>query len=149
CLTTAAAASAETFLIQSGEDSSPYSFTANKARGILPSAYAFKNEADGTEHSFEYYIRFNLPPELLEPGVQIDYAYAWVYYGYDSTAFGATSTELGETLCHAVLAPWSQLTLTWNNRPPIEPAFDGWEDVTEKGMYYCDVTDLVRRWTSG
>jgi hypothetical protein len=74
---------------------------------------------------------------------KIPSAYAWVYYGYDYTLFGDTTDEDGEILCRAVLAPWSQATLTWNNRPGVGEAIDGWEDVTEKGLYWCDVTELV------
>jgi hypothetical protein len=145
----ASASRAETFLIQSGEDSSPYAFTADTARGFRNTAYAFRNDLDGEDHSFEYYIRFDLPPELLEPGVQLDYAYAWVYYAYDYTLFGDTTNEVGQILCNEVLAAWSQSSLTWNNRPPIGPAIDGWDDVTEKGLYWCDVTELVEGWISG
>jgi hypothetical protein len=145
----AGSARAETFLIQSGEDSSPYAFTSAKARGFLSTAYAFTNAQDGQDHSFEYYIRFNLPPELFEPGVTVESAYAWVYYGYDYTLFGDTTDEFGEVMCRVVLAPWSQATLTWNNRPPVSDVFDGWEDVTEKGLYWCDVTDLVAQWIAG
>ena len=139
---------AETFLIQSGEDSSPYSFTADKERGILPSAYAFTNEAEGFDHSFEYYIRFNLPAQLFEPGVTVQQAYAWIYYGYDFTERGDTTNEIGEVECRAVLAPWSQATLHWNNRPPVGEIFDGWENITEKGLYWCDVKELVEQWIS-
>jgi hypothetical protein len=145
----ASLARAETFLIQSGEDSSPYAFTPGLARGFRNTAYAFTNSLDGEDHSFEYYIRFNLPPELFEPGVTVDYAYAWVYYGYDYTLFEDTTDEVGQLLCHEALASWSQSTLTWNNRPPIGPVIDGWDDVTEKGIYWCDITELVQGWVSG
>ena len=140
---------AETFLIQSGEDSSPYAFTAEKGRGFLSTAYAFTNSLDGEDHSFEYFIRFDLPAELFEPGVQIESAYAWVYYGFDYIVFEDTTDEFGEVACRAVLAPWSQATLTWNNRPPVGEIFDGWENVTEMGMYWCDVKELVEDWISG
>jgi hypothetical protein len=140
---------AETFLIQSGEDSSPYSFTPNTARGFRSTAYAFTNDEAGVDHSFEYFIRFNLPAELFEPGVVIESALAWVYYGYDYTVFGDTTTEVGEVACRTVLGPWSQATLTWNNRPPVGEVFDGWVNVTKKGMYWCDVKDLVEGWIAG
>ena len=139
-------ARAETFLIQSGQDSSPYSFTPASRRGFLNTAYAF-SIVDGTgDHTFEYYIRFNLPPELLQPGVQIDHAYAWVYHGYSFTAFGDFSDEIGELLCHEVLGPWSESQLTWNNRPPIGPWFDRRVDILDEGLYWCDVTELVEGW---
>jgi hypothetical protein len=145
----ASASRAETFLIQSGEDSSPYAFTPGLARGFRNTAYAFTNGLEGEDHSFEYYIRFNLPPELFEPGIAVDYAYAWIYYGYDYTVFGDTTNEVGQILCHQVLAPWSQSALTWNNRPPVGPVIDGWDNVTQKMMYWCDITELVQSWVSG
>ena len=143
------ASGAETFLIQAGEDSSPYAFLPDLERGARNSAYAFTNDLDGQDHSFEYYIRFALPAELTAPGTVVDEAYAWVYYGFDYTLFGDTTDEVGEILCHEVLTSWSELTLTWNNRPPIGPVFDGWENVTERGMYWCDVRDLVQQWIDG
>jgi hypothetical protein len=148
-MTAPQAISSETLLIQSGEDSSPYAFTPNTARGFRSTAYAFTNSQDGADHSFDYFIRFDLPAPLLEPGVQIESAYAWVYYGYDYTVFGDTTNEIGEVSCRAVLAPWSQATLTWNNRPPVGAVFDGWENVTVKGMYWCDVKELLEDWISG
>jgi hypothetical protein len=145
----ASASRAETFLIQSGEDSSPYAFTPSLARGFRNTAYAFTNSLDSDDHSFEYYIRFDLPQELFEPGTAVDYAYAWIYYGYDYTLFEDTTDEVGQILCHEVLAPWSQSSLTWSTRPAIGPVIDGWDDVTAKGMYWCDVTELVQGWISG
>jgi len=145
----AAPAAAETFLVQSGQDSSPYAFTPNLARGFRNTAYAFTNSLDGTDHSFEYYIQFDLPAELFEPDVVVDEAYAWIYYGYDYTIFGDTTAEVGQIECRNVLAPWSQATLTWNNRPAVGPVFDGWDDITSRGMYWCDVTALVQGWIDG
>jgi hypothetical protein len=146
---TAAPAVAGTLLVQSGQDSSPYAFTPNLARGFRNTAYAFTNSLDGVDHSFQYYIQFALPAELFEPDVVVESAYAWIYYGYDYTIFGDTTAEVGQIECRAVLAPWSQATLSWNNRPPVGPVFDGWDDITARGMYWCDVTELVQGWIDG
>lgn len=148
-LAAAPAARAELFLIQEGADSSPYAFTPELPRGFRNTAYAFTNSLDGQDHSFEYYIRFDLPPELREPGVEVVAAYAWVYYGFDYVVFGDTTDEVGELLCHPVLESWQEATLTWNDRPAIGPWFDGWTDVTERGQLWCDVTDLVQEWVDG
>jgi len=145
----APAARAELFLIQEGADSSPYAFTPELPRGFRNTAYAFTNSLDGQDHSFEYYIRFDLPPELQDPDVVVEAAFAWVYYGFDFTVFGDTTDEVGEILCHPVLEPWSEPTLTWNNRPAIGPWFDGWTGITERGQLWCDVTDLVQEWVDG
>jgi len=142
----AAPVRAGTFLIQSGQDSSPYSFTPNTRRGFLNTAYAFTAFDQGVEHSFEYYIQWSLPPQLLEPGVEVTQALAWVYHGYTYTLFGDFSDEIGELDCHEVLEPWSESTLTWNNRPAIGPTFDQRTDIINFGLLWCDVTDLVRQW---
>ena len=142
-------ASAETFLIQSGQDSAPYAFLPDLPRGFHNTAYAFTNNLDNTDHSFEYYIQFDLPPELSAPETVVDHAFAWVYYGFDFILFGDTTGENGAIDCREVLEPWSQTNLTWNNRPAVGPVFDGWADVTERGMYWCDVTNLVRGWVDG
>ena len=140
------AAGAETLLIQSGQDNSPYAFIPNLSRGFHSTAYAFTMDDDGTDHSFEYYVQWNLPPQLLQPGVEIEVARAWVYYGFDFVLFGDFSDEVGELLCHEVLEPWNEATLTWNHRPAISPNFDIREDILNKGIWWCDVTDLVRGW---
>jgi len=146
CCTAAAPARAKTFLIQTGQDSSPYSFTPNTRRGFLNTAYAFTAFDGGTEHSFEYYIQWPLPPELLQPGVQVTQAIAWVYHGYSYTLFGDFSDEVGELNCHEVLEPWSESTLTWNNRPAIGPWFDQRTEILDLGLLWCDVTDVVQGW---
>ena len=140
---------AETFLVQEGADSSPYAFLPDLPRGFNNTAYAFTNDLDGTDHSFEYYIRFDLPPELLEPGTVVEEAYAWIYYGFDFVVFGDTTDEIGEIACREVLETWSESTLTWNNAPAVGPIFDSWASVTETGMYWCDVTELVQSWVDG
>lgn len=137
---------AETFLIQSGQDSSPYAFTPNTRRGFLNTAYVFTAFDQGADHSFEYYIKFNLPQELLQPGVEIESAYAWVYHGYSYTLFGDFSDAIGELLCHEVLEPWSESTLTWSNKPDIGAWFDRRTEILNEGLYWCDVTELVEGW---
>jgi hypothetical protein len=147
-----ASARAETFLIQSGQDSSPYAFTPGLVRGAHSTAYVFTafDPETGRDHSFEYYIRFNLPPELLVPGIEIEYAYAWVYHGYSYTLFGDFSDAIGELSCHEVLEPWVETGiasgLRWSNRPDIGPEFDRREEILNEGLYWCDVTELVEGW---
>ena len=136
------------YLIQEGEDSSPYAFLPDLPRGFHNTAYAFTNDLDGTDHSFEYYIRFDLPP-ALEPGTVVEQAWVWIYYGFDFVVFGDSTGEVGEIECREVLESWSESSLTWNNRPLLGPVFDGWENVTERGMYWCEVTDLVQDWIDG
>lgn len=148
-LVPAAAARAELFLFQSGQDCSPYAFLPDLNRGFYNSAYAFTNDLNGVDHSFEYFLRFDLPPDVLGPGEVVQEAYAWVYYGFDYTLFGDTTADVGEIRCHQVLEPWSESAITWNNRPAIGAAFDQWEDIDNVGQYWCDVTSLAQAWLSG
>jgi hypothetical protein len=143
----AAPSRAETFLIQTGQDSAPYAFLPALRRGFHTSGWAFTlSDAEG-DHSFEYYIKWNLPPELSEPGVEIAYAYAWVYHGFSDEVFGPEyASTIGEMLCHEVLGPWSESTLTWNNRPPIDNWFDRRTGIVDYGLLWCDVTELVEGW---
>ena len=142
----AGVAQADTLLVQSGQDSSPYAFIPDLPRGFRNTAYAFTNSLDDQDHSFEFYIQFDLPPALFEPDVEIVHAYAWVYYGFDFTLFGDLSHEEGEILCHEVLEPWSQSSLTWNHRPAIGTWFDARLHILNRGLQYCDVTDVLRGW---
>ncbi len=145
----AAVARGELFLIQSGQDCAPYAFAPGLKRGDYNSAYAFTNSLGGQDHSFEYYLRFDVPTDLLLPGEVVQEAYAWVYYGFDYTIFGDTTDEVGEIRCHRVLEPWVESELTWNTRPALGPVFDEWTGIDRVGQYWCDVTDLVQAWATG
>ena len=145
----AASASAKTYLLQAGQDSSPYSFTPNTRRGTLNTAYAFTAFDQGAEHSFEYFIQWNLPAELFEPGVEVVQALAWVYHGYSYTLFGDFSDVIGELSCHEVLAPWTEAGtggLTWNNRPSMGPVVDQRTEILDEGMIWFELTDVVQGW---
>ena len=54
---------AETYLIQDGEDTSPYSFIPALPRHTSPTLYAYTAEPDenNLSHNFEAYIRFTIP----------------------------------------------------------------------------------------
>jgi hypothetical protein len=148
----AAPAAAETLLIQSGQDSSPYAFLPKLSRGLYPSGYAFTlDDEEGDPHNFEYYVEWNLPAALFEPGVEIQQALAWVYYGFNNPPiFGDHSEEIGEILCHEVLEPWIQgdffSGMTWETRPAIGPWFDARFEILNNGIYWCDVTEVLRGW---
>jgi hypothetical protein len=143
----ATAASAESLLLQSGQDSAPYAFQPGLPRGFHPSGYAYTLSDETGDHSFEYFIQWNLPPVLFEPGVEVEQALAWVYYGFDNpTEFGDFTDEIGELRCHEVLQPWSQNTMTWQNKAAYDNYFDATFDILNYGMYWCNVTELVRQW---
>lgn len=143
-------ASSAEILIQEGEDSAPYSFIPSLPRGLRDTQYAFTGDDEGgLSHDFRTYVRFTLPPDLLGPDEDVLEAYAWVYYSFDFEGFGDASSEVGELHCHEVLEDWEEETLTWANQPAFGPAFDIHPDITDIGLLWCDVTDLVRRWATG
>lgn len=149
-----APARAEIVLLQPGPegiDSSPYSFLPSQPRGNHETDYAFEGAEDehGFDHSFQTFLRFELPPDLLGPDEAVGHAVLWVYFAFTGSGFGEGGTGPGELWCHEVLEPWSEATLTWNNKPDYGPAFDGQVGITNFGLLWCDVTQLVAGWASG
>jgi hypothetical protein len=153
-LALASPARAEIVLLQPGPegiDSSPYSFLPSQPRGNRETHYAFEGAQDefGFDHSFQTFLRFELPPDLLGPDEAVGHAVLWVYFSFADSSFGQGGTGPGELWCHEVLEPWSESTLTWNNRPDFGPAFDGQVGITSFGLLWCDVTHFVAAWASG
>jgi hypothetical protein len=148
-LLAAAPAGAESVLIQpgpEGEDNSPYAFIPSLVRGTNTTAYAFSAKLDGVDHDFQYFLKFDVSPYQGT----VDYAYVWFYYGFGFSGYGAGGgSEPGELRCHRVLAPWSENTLTWNSRPPIDLPFYVYPNVTGFGHFFCKATDLVQGWIDG
>ncbi len=50
---------------------------------------------------------------------------------------------------HPVSEKWSGKTLTYNNRPAYEEDSNATVELTKKGSYSCDITDLVKEWYNG
>jgi hypothetical protein len=147
------AARAQSFLLQpgpAGQDSSPYAFIPSLPRGHHETAYAFSSTVDGQPHNFQYYVKFEIPPNL-GGGAAVDYAFVWFYYGFGFEGFGASDANPGPgTLqCHRVLQPWSQDTLNWINKPPLEAPFYVYPNVTDFGVVFCKATALVQGWLDG
>jgi hypothetical protein len=151
CLAAAAPpAGAAVFLIQQGDDSSPYSFLPSLARGNRDTSYAFTGADEvGEAHNFLTYVRFDVPPGLLAPGESVVEAQAFFYYGFDFDAFGSAAADAGEIECREVLAPWDEARLTWVNKPPLGPPFDVQTGIAGLGLLWCDVTELARGWATG
>jgi len=144
---------AEIVLLQPGPegiDSSPYSFVPSQPRGNRETNYAFVAEDEnGFDHSFETFLRFDLPPDLLGPGEAVGHAVLWVYFAFSESIFGGGGNGPGELWCHEVLESWSESSLNWNNKPDYGPAFDGQTGIDRFGLLWCDVTQLVAGWASG
>jgi hypothetical protein len=157
-LALAAPASARVVLLRpgpEGEDVSPYSFLPSSRRPNNETQWAFHatDSASGFDHAMETYLKFAIPPDLLLPGEVVSQAVFWVYYvplPVPPIAGGGGSNDPGELGCHEVSEPWSEATLTWNNKPDYVPdAFDGFDSVTNFGLIWCNVTELVTDWASG
>jgi hypothetical protein len=133
-----------------GEDSSPYSFLPSQPRGNRETQYAFLSRDEfGFDHSFETFVRFALPADLVGPGEAIVQAVFFVYFSFDDNVFGEGSDAPGELHCHEVLEPWSEASLNWNNKPDYGPAFDAFTGIEGPGLMWCNVTQLVSDWVSG
>jgi hypothetical protein len=130
-----------------GEDSAPYSFLPTLVRGERDTNWIFSASDAGFDHSFRTFVRFPLPapPE----GLDVSYAYAWFYYAFDASGFGASEEVAASFSCHAVLEDWSEATLTWLQQPAFGDAFDAASGIDGFQLFYCDVTELVRAWQSG
>lgn len=143
-------ARADTVLVQSGIDTAPYSFLPNLVRGNNDALYAFQSVSDdGTNHDFETYVRFDVSIDDIPPGQVLTGASLVTTYAFDFTGFGDTSNEPGIIDCHEVLAPWSDDTLHWNNRPPVDLPFDTITEILSFGALICDATPVVERWIYG
>ncbi len=148
----AAAARADVVLLQpgpEGADSAPYSFIPSLPRGNRDTNYVFSSVDETGTHSFETFVHFELPEDLLAPGEGIVEAALWIYYAFEFSGFGDASSEVGEVECRPVLEPWDAATLTWVNKPAYGAPVDVFPDVTTLGLIYCDVTSLVAQWAAG
>jgi len=146
----ATAANAATVVIDVGEDTAPYSFLPSLPRYNNPSLYAFMTEdAQQVAHDFETYVWFDVDPADVPAGEIVTEAYVLVTYGFDYTAFGDTSDEPGTVDCHEVVDDWNQTTLTWLNRPAIDPPFDTVTGILAFGSIVCDATAVVQGWLYG
>jgi hypothetical protein len=129
-----------------GIDTAPYQFTPAIVRGNRETLYAFTDPDQ--VHSFETFLRFELPPDLVGPEERIEAARLALYYGFDFDVYGDTTGIPGSIECHEVLEPWSE-SITWSQRPSYGPPVDVLDGITELGTVTCDVTELVADWVEG
>lgn len=129
-----------------GIDTAPYQFTPAVVRGNRETLYAF-TDPDGV-HSFETFLRFALPPDLIGPDEQVGAARLELYYGFDFDVYGDTTGVAGSIECREVLAPWSE-SIDWSQRPAYGPPVDVLTGITELGTVSCDVSELVADWVDG
>jgi hypothetical protein len=154
----APAAGADTFLIQSGVDTSPYSFLPNSVRGSAATLYAVNTFDQATGyHTFETFIRFNLPSNFVPEGQVVQSASFFILYAFEIDGF-PNSEVPAEVHCREVLASWNPATLTWANKPALGPTIDlaadsgGNTEIDDGDLLtpiFCDVTDLVQDWVDG
>lgn len=129
-----------------GEDSAPYGFLPQLARGNATTLYAF-TEDDG--HVFETYLRFAIPSDLLAPGEIVKAAEFWITYAFDFTAFGETSDEPGTLEVRPVQDGWSETGLTYATRPLVGAPIATLMNVTSYQTLRFDVTATARGWVQG
>lgn len=148
CLMFAAGpAAADILLVPASEDSSPYSFLPNLARGTNPSLYAFKTvDDDSIPHEFDTFLWFDVEQADLPTDHVLVEATLVVTYAFDFTGFGDTSNAPGTLECREVLAPWNTTTLTWANRPAVSAPFDTVGGILGFGAILCDATPVVLDW---
>jgi hypothetical protein len=140
-----------------GQDSSPYSFQPGTARGNLETNYAVTGlDSMGRSHDFVTYLRFELPPTLLDPGETVTMARLLLYYAftyaYPPDPLPTVPHPNDPTLIsvHRVLSPWDENVLTWTNKPAyLGQAAAYRADITAFGVKEFIVTDLVRSWAHG
>src|SRR5690606_25069320 len=113
-----------------GIDTAPYQFTPAVARGNRERLYAF-TDPDGI-HSFESFLRFALPPDLIGPNERVGAARLELYYSFDFDVYGDTTGVAGSIECREVLAPWSE-SIDWSQRPAYGPPVDVLTGITELG----------------
>ncbi|HEY8492673.1 MAG TPA: DNRLRE domain-containing protein [Myxococcota bacterium] len=148
-LCAAPGARAETIVLRPGPegiDTAPYQFTPALVRGDRETLYAF-TDPDGV-HSFETFVRFELPPDLVGPDEEIAEARLVLHYGFDFDVYGDTSHITGSMECREVLESWTE-NITWTQRPVYGAPVDVVEGIAEFGPIACDVTELVVDWVSG
>jgi hypothetical protein len=133
-----------------GADVSPYSFIPSLRRGNRETQYAFTDvDETGLSHTFETYVHFSLPVDLVPPGEELSEAYVWIVYSFDFTGFGDANPDPGTIECHEILEPWVEGDVNWLNRPAYGPAFDAQSGIGQLGLVWCDVTSLVDAWSRG
>jgi hypothetical protein len=132
-----------------GEDSSPYSFLPFLNRGQYETLYVFDGSGGDANHTFETYLRFELPPQMLQTGETVTAAYLVVTYAYNFTGYGDTTGTPGAVRVHRVDGAWSEAGLTWVTRPLLGPALDEVGGITAFGPIEFDVTLAVRDWALG
>ena len=144
-------ARADVFTILASEDVAPYSFLPSLPRYNNPTAYAFRgaDEGAGSIHNFETFLWFDVAATDLPAGHVLTNAQLLVTHAFDAGGFGDPSTAPAELNCHEITEDWDQTTVTWNNRPSYDPAFDQITGITGFGSILCDATLVVFDWIHG
>jgi len=134
----------------SGEDTSPYSFIPSLVRGNYETMYAFEGiDENMVAHDQISYLKFELPPGLLEPGETVIAASLFMVFSFTFDHDGMPPPPGGALYVHQVTQDWDEQTLNWTNKPGFGPTLDSETDIPDFGSYDFDVTEAVRRWAHG
>ena len=133
-----------------GEDVSAYGFFPSLARGQYDTLYAFSATGDaGEDHSMQTFLRFPIGPGFLGPNETVKLAEFRVTYAFGYSENGNVDDGPGALSCSVVVAPWSEASLVWNNKPAFAPPFQTIQGITAHGTLAFDVTEVVKGWATG
>lgn len=133
-----------------GEDTSAYAFIGSLVRGNYDTLYAqTADDEDGVSHDMITYLRFDLPPGLLQPGETVLGASLFMVFSFTFSHDGQPPPPGGELYVHEVTQGWDEQTLSWNNRPAHGALLDAETNIPAFGSIELDVTEAVRLWAHG
>jgi hypothetical protein len=137
-----------------GQDVAPYCFIPTLARGQNPANYAVTaTDEDGACHSFQAFMRFDLPAGLLSAGKTVTFAALELPYAFSFNADGSPPVAPHPPVTikvHRVTSNWTENAVTWVSKPSFDPseiAIKG--NITNYGIFEFDVTETVRAWAHG
>lgn len=93
------------------------------------------------DEEFEDWIYINFPLEKLSKNLEVTKAELWLLY-YEEAGWSGTGKRIN---CHQILQPWSENTITYNNRPYHYPLYTTWSLMPEDGHWFSlNVTNDIQ-----
>jgi hypothetical protein len=136
-----------------GDDVAPYCFLPTLNRGGHDTLYAVTSVVGSECHSFIGYLRFTLPPTLLDPGETVTQARLILPYsfGFEYGQGPNTDPHAPVTMrVHRVTGDWTEGGVTWLDKPAFAelPAAQI-SGIAQPQTLEFDVTTVVRGWAHG
>jgi hypothetical protein len=137
----------------SGDDVAPYCFLPTLTRGQYETNYAVLEPGPPDCHTFETFMRFILPSNLLDPGETVTSATLLIPYLFSFAFEGPVVPPPHAPVSlrlHRVTSFWNENAVTWVNKPPYEATpIATVTGITNYGVREFNVTTLVRDWAAG